>query len=541
MRLQVIFPPRTSPTYTPIGCATLAGLSLPAGVETDWVDANVELWEELSCQVVGGLAMSRFWRGQEGDFYDPSHYRVQAAVQGRVLAAIEEMRLAARLYLETGELAAGLGGWLAGQTVRQASFGADLLGLSVVFPEQLSLALALAKYRREVADLRQPIILGGAMVSALQGEELLEAFPFIDGLAYHEGEATWMALASGASLAEVPGLLFRRGGGSERTPAAAPTAWPAANYSVLPLSTYFNPVSVLSISGSRGCSWRRCRFCVHNLSFGQHRRRHAELLVAEMAACQERFGTRHFYLVDQDVDALALEALSRAILAAGFDCSFQAMARPTADYTPERLELAYAAGCRWISWGVESGSQRLLDLVDKGLQVAAVEQVLRQASQAGISNLMMMIFGLPTSSPADLEATLSFIARVYPHVDAMTSSSFALFEATAFARRPQRHALELVGREELYRLGGRSVHSSRLHFRRRQESGKGQSDLGRREIAAWERRRAWLGEPSFLEGLPCEHYLIHVARRAEQQRPPVKPFDPFTPFTPPVAPLRRAS
>jgi radical SAM superfamily enzyme YgiQ (UPF0313 family) len=263
-----------------------------------------------------------------------------------------------------------------------------------------------------------------------------------------------------------------------------------------------------------------------------------------LAECHSRHGASHSYFVDQYVDAAALAHLSHAILSAGITCRFHIMAHPAGDYGRDVLEQAFAAGCRWISWGLESGSQRLVDLVRKGATVDGAERLLRDSHAVGISNLAMMIFGLPTSTPDDLDMTFAFLDRVYPFLDAMTASNFVLFGNTPFGHDPGRYGMKTLGREELVRIDGKPVHSTRLRFSRAEEDGRFPSDLGRREVDLWRRRRAWMGGAPFLEELSCEHYLIHAARRAEQGGAPVRPFNPFNPFTPPAPPMpprRRAS
>ena len=83
------------------------------------------------------------------------------------------------------------------------------------------------------------------------------------------------------------------------------------------------------------------------------------------------------------------------IIASKLKCSFHIMARTLGSYTPALLEKAARAGCCWISWGMESGSQKLLDIMRKGTEVKTSAEVIKTASSFGISNLLMMIFGAP--------------------------------------------------------------------------------------------------------------------------------------------------
>jgi hypothetical protein len=189
------------------------------------------------------------------------------------------------------------------------------------------------------------------------------------------------------------------------------------------------------------------------------------------------------------------------------------LGRPTGDYTSELLEKASVAGCRWISWGVESGSARLLDVAGKGTDPATVREVLKNTHRAGISNLMMMLYGLPGSTDAELEETFRHIEEVYDAVDAMTATSLVLFEGAPFARRAKAYGLSVLGAQEEVRVGGIPIRSTRLDFQESADDGTLRPPRGPVEAAAWHRRRRWLGDVPFLESLSCEHYLLYVSQK----------------------------
>ncbi len=523
MRAALLFPPAASATYVPLGVAyvTAAVLAEAPGCRLAVADLNLEAWERAAREEPGGPELTAFLQGRRGRFYDAEEYRGWQGVWSRVRLRVAGWGAEARAFVEAGGPPPGFGEPL---VERALSSDPELIGLSVLFPEQLPFTLALARRARDLQP-RLRVVLGGATLSALHVEDLLAACPFVDAVLPGEGERAAAALFGGAPWGQVPGLVWREGGGLRRTPSAAPPEpdrLPAPDFTLLPLDRYWNPVPVLPALGSRGCRWRRCRFCAHNASFGEHRARAAESVAAELAALGERHGARHFYLADQYVPAAALEELSAALPERAPGAAFHVMGRPGAEYGPECLEQASRAGCRWISWGVESGSQRLLDLVRKGTRVDEVERVLADGRRAGISNLGMLIFGLPTSGEADLEQTLGFLERTWGDVEATTASSFVLFEGTAFARRPGRYGVRVLGNQELLRVDGRPIRSRRLIHREEASDGSLRPPRGPLEVASWERRRAWLGAPPFLEGLCTEHYLLHADDR-RRPRSPQKP------------------
>jgi len=523
MRSVLVFSPRTSPTYMPLGAAYLAAVAVREGAELELFDANLELWNFL-CDGNASLRAARdFAHGPLAAFLDRNLYAAQWGRLGEAQVQIAALERQARRYLARNELETPLADFLQRQTLIIGQTTPELVAFSAMYLDQLPFVLAQAKYLIEQLHAGCRIVIGGAAMSGLAPEELLTAAPFIAAVLVGEGEIAFAKLLHGCRWAEIPGCYVRESGSVHFTgPAQFPVdlaAVSAPDFRALAPGTYFNPVPVMPMLGGRGCRWRGCRFCSHNNSFGPYRRRTAFAIVAEMRERLEHFGCRHFYFADQYVEPALLEELSDAILAAGLSCRFQVMARTIAGYTPALLAKASRAGCCWISWGMESGSQRMLDRMNKGTQVETSLAVIRNAAAAGISNLLMMIFGAPGSDAACLDETFTFLDRAWDAIDGMTASAFVLFDHTAFSRNPEKYGLRILGRSPILEISGRPIHDLKLRFRRDTETGDEESPLAAEEIATWQRRQEWLAPLPFHGRLCCEHYLLYADARWSSSRP----------------------
>ncbi len=545
----LVVPPRTSHTYSPLGAAILAGHAHDhhPGIGLEILDLNIETWQWLRRETRSPQLQQAadFFRGQRGDFFAREQYDTATRDWAALGKPWQRLTEAVQSYVtHDAAISPELQPWLDFCGKRILTTTPGLIAFSITFPEQLIFALAIARHCRAVADTHPQIVFGGAAMSALHIDSLLHACHWLDAVAEGEGELAWTSLLNNNPFQAVPGLIYRDAGNLQVNPRGpVPCAWSAPDFARMPLDLYANPRPVLPLLTSRACKWRRCRFCAHNHSFGSYRQRPVATVVADIRQAQEACDCRHFYIADQYVDPGYLEKLCDELLTSQVQCEFQIMGRPTADYTPALLSKAFQAGCRWISWGVESGSARLLTLSGKGTTPETIAHVLADTHRVGISNLMMMIFGLPTSTEHDFEQTYTFISRVYPFLDAMTASSFVLFEGTSFARQPGRYGLQINGPMPLFTRHGIPVFSKRLDFRRSEETtatGRHSPSVARRELERWAQRRAWFGEVPFLEKLPAEHYLLYASRQAAHG--PTVQFDPFTPAPlPPQRPLRRAS
>ena len=519
MRMMLVFPPRASATYVPLGIASLASY-IESTVPGAWVrlmDLNLAAWIRLAEDAVQGRDLIDFVRGHHGVFTDPGQTLYHKTIWDRLRQQFTALGRQAETFLDTGETTPWLHDLLDSQVQSILADAPELVGISVLFPEQVPFAAALARSLKQAMSPASGrscrIVMGGAMMSGLSVPDLMTAVPEIDAVVCGEGEEAAAALCAGTAWHEIPGLTFRQGDSLHTNPGTRTLSLkqvPPPDFSTLPLTDYFNPVPVLPVLFSRGCAWRKCRFCAHNFTFGGYRRKPVAAFVSELAHYQRTLGVRHFYSADEYILPRDMDAICEEILARGLSIFFHILGKPTADCTPGRLALWSAAGCKWIGWGIETGSQRLLDLINKGTRVTDITAVLKHSAAAGISSLGLMIFGLPTSTDTDLDQTLAFLSDVYDHLGGLTASAFVLFDKTHFARNARQNGLTIDGAVDLFSSNHTPVRSFRLKFREQASDGSYRSPRGALEVARWHRYRKWLGEVPLAEQLPPEHGLIHV-------------------------------
>lgn len=526
MRAVLVFTPPANPTYVPLGITTLCEYIQTHAPDCAIapVDLNLFLWNRLADADPQTSAFRAFMQGRGGDFYDRLEYDRHCQTWARTAAVFSEYDRHAQQYLETGILCDELHEVLEACASQVLSEETQLVGISVMYPRQVVFSLALgrfldAKFHGRAG--RPVIVLGGATISALRDEEILRACPFVDAVFSGEGELGLEQLCRGVPFGEIAGLAWRQGDAlvQNRKPDTISLARiPQPRFAGLDLRAYFSPRPVVPVIYSRGCMWRKCRFCAHNFSYSGYRKRSNAAFVDYLAGLNASHGVRDFYFADQYVDAEDMYRLAQEILDRGLQINFHIMGRPTDSYSPEVLAVLSRAGCRWISWGVETGSQRLLDVCGKGTTVETVRRILVDAHVAGISNLLMMIFGLPTSCDEDLRATLNFLDDMAPYVDDVTCSSFQLWERTAFAANAAAYGLKVTDRDRLVTTPTGPVHSLRLSFLEKGDDATFRPGRGAMEAAAWQRRKKMANWHTHYDGLCCEHYLLYAAN-AHDARP----------------------
>jgi len=386
------------------------------------------------------------------------------------------------------------------------AFGPDLIGFSVLFSQQLFFALALARLCKaggrttsrsvemDSARLLNPenpapargpaspyavgakIVLGGATFSVMPDPGRLLAAPvplylggesvevdtarLIDYLIVGEGERGLESLvkflvSAGAHdasepnslpISRIPGLIHIEGGKAIRNPAEAAldlNALPLPDFSDFPLDKYHSPVPVLPYLSSRGCPWRRCAFCTHQKTYLEYREEDADATAGRIYALREKYGAGHFCLVDEMVQARRMGRIAAGIIRRGVQVYFSAYAKPSG-FSGEVLEKAHKAGLRLLMWGLESASQRMLDLMCKGTNAQEIAAIINSAGKAGIWNLLFLIFGFPTESRAEWRSTLDFLDSCRESVHALSRSRFVLLEGSEVFLNPQRFGIKRI-------------------------------------------------------------------------------------------------
>jgi radical SAM superfamily enzyme YgiQ (UPF0313 family) len=269
-------------------------------------------------------------------------------------------------------------------------------------------------------------ILGGAHVSAIP-ERTLEAFPSIDFGVVGEGEGSLVELLArldqGRAVDDVPGLAYRRDG-QIRVNARAPyiedlDALPLPAWDLLPDFPHrFQPTlfsypqaPVATLMTSRGCPFS-CSFCDRSTS-GKKGRTHSVESVVRLCRHLVGLGVRHIYFVDDlfTVRKQRVVEMCQAFLDNGFTFSWNCNSHPNL-LDIDTMRLMKRAGCWQIAYGIESGSQRVLDVVKREVRIPKVHETLRMTRAAGIRAKGYVMIGHPTEDLDSLAETAEFLKHV---------------------------------------------------------------------------------------------------------------------------------
>lgn len=292
--------------------------------------------------------------------------------------------------------------------------GAEIVGFSIWKTTKYT-SLALADMIKQ-KDKDRLIVFGGPECSFI-GEELILK-ESVDIVAYGEGEETLGQIAQlyqrQRKIDFCPGTLLKRDGGifncGYRDEIKNLDTLPFPDYSDFLIQRYYLPHS-LPIMFNRGC-WRRCVFCNASISWRKFRSRSAENLYKEIVFQTENNPELKKFEVDDtalNLNLLELSKLCDLIVSHGLrvDWGGSAIIHPEMDFI--FLQKMSQAGCSSLAYGLESGSQKVLDSMRKGFRIEDAQRLIRDTYKAGIEVILNIVIGFPNETDYDFQQTMDFI------------------------------------------------------------------------------------------------------------------------------------
>ncbi|MDP8256970.1 MAG: radical SAM protein [Candidatus Alcyoniella australis] len=329
---------------------------------------------------------------------------------------------------------------------RIESSGAQLVGLSV---SSDSLAFAdrlLAHLRRRLPGLT--LLVGGtATGTAVQRERFTPEN--VDLMVVGDGELTALELIQarreGNRPAGIPGLLTVSGGvlGPLKTRPYSEDldqlGWPT--FEEFELDKYATPN--LPLIASRGCP-RGCTLCNDRVLMGPLRRRSGRSLFEELSAHIERYGCHDYMLNDLAINSNLPQMLKLCglIVESGQKIRFNGNAWVSDLLDHDALTLLRQAGCHTLSLGIESGSDRVLGLMNKGFKSEQALAQMQRVKDAGIRLWINIVIGFPGETEQDFDQTLELIERGKTLIDAISVlNTCNVLPGSILAQRPDEYGI----------------------------------------------------------------------------------------------------
>lgn len=322
----------------------------------------------------------------------------------------------------------------------------DFIGISISSSTQLLSALTLAKMIKDKSD-KVKICIGGNYISRIRDtiEKTPEFFKtFADFVIYEEGEKAVNELLEAISykrkITDVSSLIYLNNEGQVITNDKKPPT-PLSEICMpildnINLKNYYLPQIILPIQASRGCYWKKCTFCDHY--FGQtYNIKNPETLVDEIKSLQDKYGINNFEFTDDCIPPEFLKNFSLKLIEKNVKINWYCDLRLENALTSEIFEIAYKAGLKMILWGYEAGSKRIMELINKGIDIDKRMEIMKRASDAGIFNFAYVFTGFPTETYDEAMETVDAVCSNTDIVHAYGRSIFTMGKHSIINLNPE--------------------------------------------------------------------------------------------------------
>lgn len=330
--------------------------------------------------------------------------------------------------------------------------------------------------KKEAKD--KVIVFGGTLFFEQRWINSLLDEDAVDIVAYGEGEITLCELASllekNKPLDSCLGISFKKCGKVFNNPPRPfiknLDSLPFMDFSCLPIEKY-DDIYHIPFLTSRGCVLQ-CVFCSSRSFWPGYRRMSGKRIFDEIAFQKDKNNTLgHIDFLDLMFNGDIRELTSFCDLMINWDLKSEiswianAIVRP--EMTPGLFKRMKAAGCKHLLFGIESGSQRVLDGMKKRFKIEDADRVIKDAYEAGIVVTANFMFGFPGEEDADFAKTLDFIrrnakylGRVYP-----SRTFFAIEEFSYLHAHPQEFGIKPNPPNHLYweSIDGANTYPERLN------------------------------------------------------------------------------
>ena len=328
-----------------------------------------------------------------------------------------------------------------------------LVALSVPFPGNLYTSFRIAQWLRRNYPAVQIVMGGGFANTELRSLSDPRVFEFYHYITLDDGEAPIQQLIGyingSKSLQDLKRTFTLVDGKVTYLNNTACSDYKQGqvgtpDYSDFYLDKYISAIEVVNpmhslwsdgrwnkLTMAHGCYWGKCTFCDISLDYiKNYEPIAASLLVDRMEEIIQQTGDNGFHFVDEAAPPSLMKSLAIEIIRRGLVVTWWANVRFEKSFTRDLCLLLKSSGCIAVSGGLEVASDRLLQLIQKGITVAQVARVSKHFTDAGIMVHAYLMYGFPTQTAQETIDSLEIVRQLF-ETSVLQSAFWHLFTMTA--------------------------------------------------------------------------------------------------------------
>ena len=329
-------------------------------------------------------------------------------------------------------------------------FDADFVGLKLWNGDGFTGSISIAEYLKK-ANPNIKIFAGGPHADLFK-KLIMKKTQSIDLIAYGDGEDIVCRLVEYAAgdrkdLSEVPNVIYRDGKGEikinrmELITDLNSLPEPLYDEDMYPSMKGDKKIKIITLDESRGCPFG-CYFCAQPAKSGHYTRtKSPEKIFREIKHIIERYGINVFRYAGSSTPGKLMLDVAKILKDKGIKVMYTSFAEANLLNEEEEMKFLKDSGLVSLFFGIESGSQKMLDSVHKCLRIEVLKKALNASSKAGIYTVGSLIYPLPGETPETTEETLRFLEETKP--DSVPVQFAGLYPETPWFSDPAKYGFQV--------------------------------------------------------------------------------------------------
>lgn len=324
----------------------------------------------------------------------------------------------------------------------------NLVGFSVVDPKERITIEVIKRIKK--SEPNKKIILGGPACSTQEQRNFFvsNAPECVDYFVVGEGEETLYEIVQNnqdASIASLEGLAYKIGDSwktIKRQPIVSLDTVPFPDYRSFDLNQYVAKSTVL-VEWSRGCLGH-CSFCKNYRLVPGYRSRSAEHILEELNFLRDSYKIDTFTVCDNlmNGDIQQLSSICNGIIKNNMQMRWSGQIAPRKQMDKQLFCRMRQAGCFKVQIGVESGSKRVLGLMNKPYSPQTAAENIKAAKESGMETEIFLLIGFPGETEKEFRKTIDFVKRNSRYIDTIKSiNTLHLLAGTQIYENPEKFNL----------------------------------------------------------------------------------------------------
>lgn len=328
----------------------------------------------------------------------------------------------------------------------------DFIGITIPFPATIIPALTFAKILKEKTNIY--VNIGG---NFLKKENILSNPDFLnnycDTVMIGDGEKSLVDLVSSLQnnqdIKNISGLIFKDENNNIQCnpPKQIKTMKDIENVSFdgINFDEYMMENPWINLMISKGCYWGKCTFCSLGPKYKCYCIKKPKEVVSNIIELKEKYNLKYNFILFQDdsIPPLYLNMLADELLKQNVNINYSIFARLEKEFTKELFEKLYKSGLRYIYWGLESGSVKILEDMQKGINLEIVPEILKNACMAGISNMAGIIVNFPTETMKEYNETIEFLSKIKEYLT-ISPGNFTVMKNSIVEENKEKYGVKIL-------------------------------------------------------------------------------------------------